>query len=555
MGADPENDFKFEISLSVLNHLGRNLYRNFITVLGEAISNAWDADAEKVHIIINRRTNDFVIKDDGIGMESDDFQHKFLKIGYSKRKEGETKSEKGRPYIGAKGIGKLALLSCSDVVSIISKKEGGDYVGGKISNEELDKAIENEVASSEYALGEVDMEKYGPFIQNHRRGTVIDFIGTREDIKGSIEQIRKLIALYFRFSLIDDSFDIFLNGQKISLEDIKDLSESTQFLWAINDFADPIYDTFTELEYEKIKLKSKLAIKGFIASVKKPRNLKIRGAADEKIGIDLFVNGRLREKDIMKHIPTARITEDYLYGQIHFDELDGDGVDRFTSSREGVVASDKKYQEFLIEMKNNVIPRVFEQWDELRRSEGEDGDDDAGGKTEKERRAARLFQLSADEYTSGARGENKDLVDKWVDKIRPDAEFNLPAYADCFVTENLTRYFINHHKIEPIDDMANRSADFKTQEEKYKQDANISFDIRRSEDVLSFLDFNDLSFTIEKEGKDWKKASLMRDSMEYKPIRNAMGHTGLLTDDAKAKLRLIFANVSGRLRYLLRGNP
>jgi len=46
--------FKFEISLSVLNHLGRNLYRNFITVLGEAISNAWDADANNVWIDIDR---------------------------------------------------------------------------------------------------------------------------------------------------------------------------------------------------------------------------------------------------------------------------------------------------------------------------------------------------------------------------------------------------------------------------------------------------------------------------------------------------------------------
>lgn len=42
------NKFKFEISLSVLNHLGRNLYRNFITVIGEAISNSWDADAKNV---------------------------------------------------------------------------------------------------------------------------------------------------------------------------------------------------------------------------------------------------------------------------------------------------------------------------------------------------------------------------------------------------------------------------------------------------------------------------------------------------------------------------
>ena len=45
--ADQNDDakrFTFEISLSVLNHLGRSLYRSFATVMGEAISNAWDAD-------------------------------------------------------------------------------------------------------------------------------------------------------------------------------------------------------------------------------------------------------------------------------------------------------------------------------------------------------------------------------------------------------------------------------------------------------------------------------------------------------------------------------
>lgn len=62
------NDFNFEISLSVLNHLGRNLYRNFITVLGEAISNSWDADAKNVWIEIDKESTFFTIKDDGIGM-------------------------------------------------------------------------------------------------------------------------------------------------------------------------------------------------------------------------------------------------------------------------------------------------------------------------------------------------------------------------------------------------------------------------------------------------------------------------------------------------------
>ena len=74
--------FQFEISLSVLNHLGRNLYRNFITVLGEAISNAWDADAKNVWITIDKASSSFVIKDDGIGMDSDDFQNKFLRKKY-----------------------------------------------------------------------------------------------------------------------------------------------------------------------------------------------------------------------------------------------------------------------------------------------------------------------------------------------------------------------------------------------------------------------------------------------------------------------------------------
>ena len=109
-----KNDFTFEISLSVLNHLGRSLYRSFATVMGEAISNAWDADAKNVEIFIDKKANTFLIRDDGVGMTAEDFQNKFLKIGYSKRK-GERKLRRaGRPFIGRKGIGKLALLSCAE---------------------------------------------------------------------------------------------------------------------------------------------------------------------------------------------------------------------------------------------------------------------------------------------------------------------------------------------------------------------------------------------------------------------------------------------------------
>ena len=97
MPGENKNSFTFNISLSVLNHLGRNLYRSFVTVLGEAISNAWDADAKNVWIYVSREKNSFIIKDDGIGMTGNDFQNKFLKIGYSKRNNGNIRIINQRP--------------------------------------------------------------------------------------------------------------------------------------------------------------------------------------------------------------------------------------------------------------------------------------------------------------------------------------------------------------------------------------------------------------------------------------------------------------------------
>src|SRR4030042_5394867 len=163
-----ENGFTFNISLSILNHLGRNLYRSFVTVLGEAISNAWDANSENVNIYIDKDNNSLIIKDDGIGMSGDDFQNKFLNIGYSKRKEGETKSpDKERPYIGRKGIGKLALLSCADRITVISKVSGGDYVGGAIDNSGLDEAITKDLTPQQYPLENWELATFGKYIDGH----------------------------------------------------------------------------------------------------------------------------------------------------------------------------------------------------------------------------------------------------------------------------------------------------------------------------------------------------------------------------------------------------
>ena len=75
--------FKFEFSLETLNNLGRGLYRSFATVIAEAISNSWDAESTQVSVTIQK--DKLIIEDNGKGMNNDDFQGKFLKVGYARR--------------------------------------------------------------------------------------------------------------------------------------------------------------------------------------------------------------------------------------------------------------------------------------------------------------------------------------------------------------------------------------------------------------------------------------------------------------------------------------
>lgn len=542
--------FTFEISLSVLNHLGRNLYRSFMTVLGEAISNSWDADAKNVWIYIDRKQNSIVVKDDGIGMNAEDFQNKFLKIGYSKRREG-SRSAKNRPYIGRKGIGKIALLSFAEKISILTRRSPEDeYVGGVIDNSGLDEAIENDLTPDKYPLGEVDESLLGPFTKGHSHGTIIYFENITEGVRNSIAQIKKVIALYFRFSLIDDSFRIHVDDQLITLDDLDDLARNTQFLWNINELVDPYVSQklIPPTLKEQASIRTKESIRGFIASVRKPRDLKIF-TTEEKVGIDLFVNGRLRERDLLRHIPAARIYENYLYGQIHYDELD-DEIDRFTSNREGIVADDPKFKELLAILQKQVIPQIADQWDKWRIKHREEGDSENPRLSPRERKSRDLFNIVSEDYSLPEESTQRGKVDGWVDELAEDAQFNFSSYAECFISENLIRKYIEEKKI-PLSPEAERERDkWKNREIQNKNRANISIEIRRSRSDLSYLSMDDLANLVDKVDPI-KEAGLSRDAQEYKPMRDAVAHTALLTDLAKKRLTAVYENIKARLRELL----
>ena len=63
-----------------------------------------------------------------------------------------------------------------------------------------------------------------------------------------------------------------------------------------------------------------------------------------------------------------------------------------------------------------------------------------------------------------------------------------------------------------------------------------------------------LAKVVDGNGSQQNTASLVRDAVEYRPMRNAIGHTALLTDLAKQKLTLVYENIKGRIKTLLSGS-
>lgn len=73
-------------------------------------------------------------------------------------------------------------------------------------------------------------------------------------------------------------------------------------------------------------------------------------------------------------------------------------------------------------------------------------------------------------------------------------------------------------------------------------------EIRQLDNNLSYLS---MSHLVDKKDHD-KEACLIRDANEYKPIRDALAHTALLTNQAKKRLTSVYENIKGRVKNLIK---
>jgi len=234
--------------------------------------------------------------------------------------------------------------------------------------------------------------------------------------------------------------------------------------------------------------------------------------------------------------------------------MDRKGSDPFTSSREGIVDGDKNFAALLKYLKEKALPKIFDTWDDLRLKRGEEGGDENSRKSKKQRKARDLYALASGEYSPDASSPRRDVVDGWLDELRDDAEFNIASYVDCFLSENLARRYIAERNLPLSDRTKSEAGGWRQRESAKKTKANLSYSIRKNKDI-DYLGMDDLAFAVEGRTGNSGEVSLTRDAIEYAPVRNVVGHTGLLTETGKGLLRLKYENIKERIKTLVAEMP
>ena len=214
--------YTMTMSLSVLEHLGVNLYSNVPAVISETIANAWDADAQKVEIkfVGNDAEKQIVITDDGSGMTLGDINNKFLIVGYQKRNKDGKVTPRGRIPMGRKGIGKLSLFSIANKIEVHSRKDGegnallldGNEIREKITSGKRDGATAH---TEDYHPKDILFDSSFP----HENGTklVIREIKKRVNNVTSVV-LRKRLARRFGLKCIE-AMEIILDDERIGISD------------------------------------------------------------------------------------------------------------------------------------------------------------------------------------------------------------------------------------------------------------------------------------------------------------------------------------------------
>ena len=367
-----EKEYKINVDPRILELLGPNLYTNIYYVLAELIANAYDADAKNVYIISNK--DDIRIEDDGHGMsyENGDVA-KFLNVAGVSRtsdKDSYTRSNT-RKKMGRKGVGKLAALSVSESVDVLT-----------ICNGEKSGFVLSRRPESDNKLTPIKDEDINfAFIKDS--GTAIVMKNPQYRLHKSLDAIKRNLLKIF--PLVDEDFKIHLiRGKEKVIVEKFDENIATELCSIIilgdqyarlqklvpNEFPSHRsslvekrgeYSTpLTLKDNYGVEHEYSLQIEGWIGAYKSTRGRKAEVSDFPDNFISLYANKKLGEFNILPTVGQNKLNEVYVVGQLYIDLFElSELPDMALSNRQGYKSDDPRYEAVITYVRDSLLPDIL----------------------------------------------------------------------------------------------------------------------------------------------------------------------------------------------------
>ena len=351
-----ENDgFKIKFDKNTIDHLGIKLYSKFPPVVAELISNSYDADAENVIIKIDYINKVVTVCDDGIGMNHEELNENFLKIGRNRRKAERTglSKIKKRKVTGKKGLGKLAVFGIAKTIEVHSIKDNiknafsmnYDELKAEIDNEYMPKVLYENIKVN----------------QSPQTKIVI-----RDITQKKIMDVESLACnLSKRFSFYDSDFKVELldlnSGKKIEItKSIYFEKLDKEFEWLFpKDFENELNQA------EWVTWLKNNNVTGKIYTKKTPFH-------KSEAGFYIYVRNKLAAENDFFDDRANDTFNGYVTGYFNIDFIDdSDEVDYISTDRKNILWES---DETLVELKRNLnklVGKVASLWKEGRRQKKE----------------------------------------------------------------------------------------------------------------------------------------------------------------------------------------
>jgi hypothetical protein len=368
-----EKKYTLNVDPRILELLGPNLYTNIYYVLAELIANAYDADAKNVYIISN--PNDIRVEDDGHGMSyANGDVGKFLNVaGVSRTNEENASTRSGtRRKMGRKGVGKLAALSVSESVDILTiangEKSGFVLARRPINdkNELLPIADENISFSRIENQGTAIVMKQPQYHLHKTLGA----------IKRNLIKIFPLVDSNFRIHLVRENeretIDNFDESIVTELSTLITLGEKYAHLCDLvsDDYPDkrnnlvekrPIYSQTLSLKNNNDETNNyELAIEGWIGTYKSTKGRKAELTDFPDNFISIYANKKMGEFNILPIVGQNKLSEVYVVGQLHIDLFElSELPDMALSNRQGYKSDDPRYEAAVTYIRETLLPNIL----------------------------------------------------------------------------------------------------------------------------------------------------------------------------------------------------